>query len=533
MQRPSILVVEDERIVAMDIQDRLVRLGYEVFGLASSGQQALEMTAGTRLPDLVLMDIHLEGGMDGIEAARILGQERGLPVVFLTAHADDATLQRAKVTQPFGYVIKPFEERELHSAIEISVYRHRVAAELARRDERLRQAQKLEAVGLLAGGMSQHFANLLTAMSGYVRLLRSLDAGHADVPGTLDRMEAAIDRGTALVAALRSFTGRGAGQPERLAIDEVVLGMMPILRGLVSEGIRIKTELAAGGALVLADRDQVEQVLMNLALNACDAMPSGGALTLTTGLEAPREIDEPPRAPGGPPGACGPGGAPHGWAVLAVTDTGCGMDEETRERVFEPFFTTKSGARGPGLGLSVVHGIAEQAGGRVAIDSAPGKGTTVSVSLRVCEVVEPPATGREVPAWAPAAAPGRPSTVLLVEDEATTRDCLSRLLADSGYAVISAAEAQEAVALAERHGGRIDLLVAGIVLPGLDGREVVGRLAPVHPEMRVLYMTGQPDVRLTDPSALGPGTGFLMKPFKTEALLAKVQELLEATRAEE
>ncbi len=330
----------------------------------------------------------------------------------------------------------------------------------------LRQAQKMEAIGRLAGGIAHDFNNLLTAILGYAELLRERLADRPDALADLEEIRKAGDQATALTRHLLAFSRRQALKPEVVDLNELVAHSGKVIQRLVGEDIVVETELAPSPVKVKVDRGQLEQVLLNLVVNARDAMPHGGRLTIetTTKLVDKREA----RRRQARPGPC---------AVLVVRDTGCGMTPDVMAHIFEPFFTTKEAGKGTGLGLSTVYGIVKQSGGFVTVDSAVGQGSTFRVFLPL--LAQPPETARPG-SQAPGAQNGS-ETILLVEDEAPIRSLVQKVLERRGYTVLAAADATEALRLAERHDGPIHLLLSDIVMPGLSGVDLAQRILATRP----------------------------------------------------
>jgi two-component system, cell cycle sensor histidine kinase and response regulator CckA len=383
-------------------------------------------------------------------------------------------------------------------------------------EEQLRQAQKMEAVGRLAGGVAHDFNNLLTAIKGYGGLLMEAlhpsDVRRADV----QEINKAADRAAALTRQLLAFSRKQVLKPVVLDLNDVVADMESMLRRLIGEDVRLATGLSSDLGAVRADRGQLEQVLMNLVINARDAMPGGGALTVeTANVDVRRRFVD--RQLSVDPG--------H-YVMLAVRDTGCGMDEETQQHIFEPFFTTK-GVGGTGLGLATVYGIVRQSGGFVRVESAPGVGTTIAVHLP--RTADAPATGERVPSPAPPLA-GR-GTVLLCEDESAVRALARRVLEGQGYTVIEAAHGAAALAVAAAHAAEITLLVTDVVMPEMGGRELAEQLTAARPGLRVLYMSGYTDGDILRRGLAREGRAFLQKPFTPEDLARKVQAVLTASPA--
>jgi len=398
-------------------------------------------------------------------------------------------------------------------ALAFPVERLRLEDEIRKLHLQLLQAQKLEAVGLLASGMAHDFNNLLNVIMGYTELLaRSL--AEADTRRTrIDHiLQAAVRAGT-LTRSLLAFGRKPVQQAQVIDFNVLVRETEWMLRRLIGEDVELALRLGDGVGNVKVDPGQLEQVLLNLAVNARHAMLRGGTLTLAT------DTADPDRPPGEPPG----GNGDH--VRLTVTDTGVGMDAETQARIFEPFFTTRAREEGTGLGLATVAGIVQQSGGVIEVESEPGQGTTFRVYLPRID---------EVPARAPEPAPARlgprgHETLLLVEDQAPLRDILREALLLLGYRVLVAADGEAAIATARRLRGRLDLLVTDVVMPRLDGCELARRLSAERPGLRVLYMSGHGLDTATRRGMVEEST-LLEKPFSTETLSFRVREALDRPR---
>ncbi len=381
-------------------------------------------------------------------------------------------------------------------------------------EEQLRQAQKIEAVGRLAGGVAHDFNNLLNVITGYGQMLiRRLSDG-PEREKTRAILQAA-DRAAGLTRQLLAFSRKQVLEPKVLDLNAVVGGMDEMLRRLIGEDIELQTELVPDLGRARADPGQIEQVLMNLVVNARDAMPRGGQVTLET---ANAEMDEHYVRDH-------LGARPGRYVMLAVRDTGLGMDAETQKHIFEPFFTTKEKGKGTGLGLATVYGIVKQSEGYIWVDSAPGAGTTVRVYLPWVEA-EPVAEEPKRPVVPEEMPPRGTETVLLVEDEEMVRRMTREVLEVAGYRVLEAASGFEALRVSAGHTGRLDLVLTDVVMPGMSGRELAERLAPVRPGMKVLYMSGHTDDAIFHHGVTQAGTGFLQKPFTPDALERRVRELL-------
>jgi two-component system, cell cycle sensor histidine kinase and response regulator CckA len=637
MARAQIMIVEDESIVAEDMKAMLESFGYVVPAMAFSGEEAVRKALDLH-PDLVLMDIVLKGPMSGMEAVECIRAQVNIPVVYVTAYADDKTVRRAKLTEPFGYILKPFDASELQTAIEIALYKHQMESKLKaseqwlattlrsisdavmttdtqgrvtfmnpvaqvltgwglqeaigrpvteilqmrreggqvlsenpvmkalkegvnidlaphnlvliarneterpidnsvapirdehghlsgavvvfrditerrRLQEQLLQAQKMEAVGRLAGTVAHDFNNLLTVISVYSELLMSRRSREEQLHRYAKEIKKAVDHATTLTGQLLTLSHKQLFQPKLMDLNTVITGMEDMLRRLIGEEVELV--LAPGSALgyIKMDPGQLEQVILNLVVNARDAMPQGGKLTIET---LPVEFDERQ--------VCRYAGLKAGPHVrLVVSDTGCGMDATIRARLFEPFFTTKQRGKGTGLGLSIVYGIITQSGGHIEVDSVPGRGTQFSIYLPQVEK----AVFSERTSPPPAQLLEGQETVLLVEDEEEVRTAVFESLQMRGYTVLKARHGREALMLCRRHPGPLHLLLTDVVMPQMTGPELAQRLGLLHPDLKVLYMSGYTSDALMERNVGAPGTAFLQKPFTPDALARAVREVLE------
>jgi PAS domain S-box-containing protein len=396
--------------------------------------------------------------------------------------------------------------------------RLRSQAERDRLERQVQQSRRLESLGQLAGGVAHDFNNLLGVICSYadfaadeVRPAAGAEPW-ASVLADIEQVQRAAERAAGLTHQLLAFARREVVQPRVLSLNQVVGGVLQLLRRTLGEHVELVTDLAEGLDLVLADPGQLEQILVNLAVNARDAMPGGGTLAVETGnvvVDAAYAADRANLAPGR-------------YVALKVSDNGAGMSAEVAGRALEPFFTTKPKGQGSGLGLATSYGIVTQAGGDLRIYSEPGLGTTVTVLLPVTD------------APAPAAGPGGPGEtvpggggelVLVVEDEAALREVTRRMLVRNGYRVIVAANGQEAIAAAQGSAERIDGLVTDVIMPGMQGKEVAERISELQPGIRILFMSGYTQGLLGAQGVLEPGVNLIAKPFTEATLLKGVREI--------
>jgi signal transduction histidine kinase len=421
-------------------------------------------------------------------------------------------LEREIGSQVFAFVVAPVVDAGC-----VYLYGTDIT-ERKRLERQFFQAQKMEAVGRLAGGVAHDFNNLLTVINGRTHLaLQRLGPGHP-LAADLDEIGKAGMQATAVTRQLLAFSRRQVLAPRVLDLNAIVAELEPILRRLIGEDVELVTALEPGLRRIEADPTQIQQVVVNLAVNARDAMPHGGTLTLETASVVLDEAYARRRI------AVRPGA----YVMLAVTDSGAGMDPETQARIFEPFFTTKEQGKGTGLGLATVYGIVKQSGGFIWVYSEPGRGSTFKVYL-------PQQTGDAAAAErldrSPAVRRRGHETILLVEDAPMVRALAREVLERSGYVVLEAARGAEALQVSARHAGRIDLLLTDVVMPGMNGRELAERLRAERPGTRILYMSGYTEHAIVHQGVLSSGMQFFPKPFTPDALAEKVREVLDMPQA--
>jgi two-component system cell cycle sensor histidine kinase/response regulator CckA len=383
-------------------------------------------------------------------------------------------------------------------------------------EEQLRQAQKMEALGHLAGGVAHDFNNMLTVINGYSEILIPRFDPDDTTRIFLTEIARAGERAAAMTRQLLAFSRQQVLEPRVLDLNAEIRDAERLLRRLIGEDILLTTVLAPGLGRVRVDPGQMQQVLLNLAVNSRDAMPQGGRLTIET-----RDVTLDENVVRANPAA-----RPVAYAMLSVSDTGCGMDEETRQHLFEPFFTTKGPGKGTGLGLATVYGIVTQSGGFIDVYTEAGLGTTFKVYLP--QVKGPLSTSKSHPGLRPLVR--GTETVLLAEDEAAVRSLAVQILRSCGYEVVEAGDGQEAIRVAEQYPGRIDLVITDVVMPHVSGRMLVERLAALRPGVKVLYLSGYTDDAIIRHGLLEAEVAFLQKPFTASGLAQKVRDVLDEVR---
>jgi PAS domain S-box-containing protein len=383
-------------------------------------------------------------------------------------------------------------------------------------EEQLRQSQKMEAVGRLAGGLAHDFNNLLTIIKGYSRMVLEDGRPGEKIRANVEHIESAAERAAALTRHLLAFSRKQVLQPRVIDLNVLVTNLDKMLRRLIGEDIEVETVPGPGLGFVNADPGQMEQVIMNLVVNARDAMPSGGKLTIETAnvnLDADYAREHATVRPGR-------------YVMLAVSDTGSGMDPQTQARIFEPFFTTKELGRGTGLGLSTVYGIVKQTGGHIWVYSEVDRGTTFKIYFARVEDT----AGAFSPVTRPAVTARGDETILLVEDDEQVRELTNTILVNCGYTVLVAENASAVAKICERRGKEIDLLLTDVVMPGISGREVASKVSSRWPNIKVLFMSGYTENSIVHHGVLDTGTHFLAKPFTPTALANKVREVLDSDK---
>ena len=498
MALARIMVVEDEGIVALDIQNKLEGLGYEVPEVASSGELAIQL-AGEVRPDLIMMDIQLDGEMDGVEAAEQIRQRFDIPVIYLTAFSDENTLQRAKISEPFGYLLKPFAERELHTAIEVAIYKYRVEEEKARLETQLRQAQKMEAIGQLTAGIAHNFNNMLHGILGNLDL--ALMSAPDELKPFLEAAEFDGQKAAQLVKQFMLFFWQEQGEREPVRIAALIEDVAAMGREIFSRKSPRKIEIAVKSDLdlppVYGNPAQFRQCFTNLCLNAQEALEHLPAVAPPRSPYIEIEVssvnfNSDDRIPS-------PQASPGQYIRVRVADNGVGMDQETRERIFEPFFSTKEEGQGTGLGLAMVYAIVKEHNGWIECDSAPGSGTTFTVNLpagthdarpsEATEALEPEIiTGEEAKTAIDSLHGTEP--VLVIADVDRFRRILTEMLERHGYEVLLGINIRDGLNVFQHEKERMGLVILDLSAPGASSQELLAELLAIDPGARVLVVTG-------------------------------------------
>ena len=478
----------------------------------------------TNLVDSGIMRLQTKDGAERLWLYRnALYQEHGSPTLVL-GHAQDVTerimaehaLKQSQLD--LATARDQLELRVTERTIELQQANEQLRSEVEQRqkiEEELLRTRKLEAIGTLAGGLAHDFNNLMTIVIGYCEFMRSELADNPPLLKEVNEIRKAAEKANSLTRQVLAFSRLQKPQAQLLNLNDVLKDMADMLRRLLSDDIEVAMLSDSSLGLILADRGQIEQVILNLVINAADAMPHGGKLTLSTANTSMNgsHLDQAFSQP-----------ASRACVCLTVSDTGVGMAPEIKARIFDPFFTTKERGKGTGLGLATVYGIVNQAGGHIRVESEPGQGTTFHVSFPQCES----AVENSVQAEASFPETRGSETILVVDDEDSLLELLCEVLRRNGYTVLPAANGREALRLTREHPEPIDLVITDMVMPKMGGRELAEALHALKPSLKILYMTGYAEKAEDVKELLSSGHSFIEKPFTPDELLHKTRDVLSA-----
>jgi signal transduction histidine kinase len=515
-----VLVADDSENDVVILLHTLRKAGYEPLYERVSNATAMREALGKQTWDIVISDYEMPGfgGFEALQLVKESGQD--IPFILVSAVVSEVTAVAAMKAGAHDFIMKrklarlaPAIERELREA-QTRAAKKATEEALRQSEDQLRQAQKLEAVARLAAGVAHDFNNILTAIIGHSEmLLRALEPTDPKRKNA-QQIEKCAGMAASLTRQLLIFSRKQVTEPRVFKLNEGIRNIEQMLRRLLGEDIEFRATLDPAAGQIKADPTQIEQVLMNLAVNARDAMPKGGKLTATT---ANITVDKTVLKNF-------PGLAPGSYVQLALTDTGTGMTDEVKAHLFEPFFTTKPVGKGTGLGLAICFGIVKQSSGHIEVESEVGKGTTFRLYFPLASNTSEPD-----PVRAPAGqVAGGSETVLLVEDEPAVRELAVTTLRERGYKVMEAGNGEEGLRIARQHNGKIDLVLTDVVMPVMGGKEMTDSLRGSRPDTKILFTSGYAEEALGHRGVPRGGIGFLEKPYLTDTLARRVREVLDS-----
>jgi two-component system, cell cycle sensor histidine kinase and response regulator CckA len=509
----NIFIVEDEAIVALDLKTNLEKLGYLVLGSVPTGEEALERLL-TLSPDLIILDIKLQGSIDGIDTADIINKKYEIPFILLSAYSDEKIIERAKHVEPYGYIIKPFSLNNLRAVIEIAMYRGRMKAELKKMELQLQQAEKMRAVGNLAGGIAHDFNNILTVILGYTTLIEEkMSMGESILPD-IEGIRSAALRANVLTKHLLAFSRKQVLNPMLLGISQLLDNMSKIIHSIIPENIVFKVIETSKNLTVFIDPIQIEQVLLNLFINAKDALPNGGSIELRTGII---NIDQNKSVTTGTI----PGGE---YIYISVKDTGTGIDSEDINHIFDPFFTTKKIHKGTGLGLASVYGIIKQSNGFIDVNSKFGQGSDFTIYLQSNQQkgsIQTPSSDIAIEKYT-----GNES-IFVVEDDDEIRTMIINMLNSNGYNTYESSNPGEALLISENRNVEFDLLISDVFMPLMNGKDLSNRLIKMGRTFKTIYISGYEGKMVKQMGVNINTKQFIPKPFQWIELLSLVRSTLD------
>lgn len=517
MKKEKILIVENESVIAKDLEICLGQLGWNAVEITYSGREAVKR-ANIWQPDMVLIDIKLGKDMDGIDAARKIATFSDVPVIYLTAYADSETLERAKTTQPYGYIVKPFDERSLQATIEMALHKYRSDKRMKHLENQLRQTQKMEALGTLAGGIAHDFNNLLTVILGYTELsLRKLPENN-EARRSIEHVFTAGKRAKELVQQILSFSRQSEERKHPLQISLIVNEVLSLLRSSLPPSIEIRNGLKAGRSLVKADPSQIHQIMMNLCTNAAHAMKEKGGI-LEVKLE---DVDIGSGINPGPPGShIHDNLKPGAYVCLSVSDTGHGMDNDVKARIFEPYFTTKIPGEGTGMGLPVVQGIVENHEGTINVYSTPGQGTDFKVFLpRINGTAHPQSTASE-------SIRGGNERILFIDNESVLVELARELLEQLGYTIVGRTDGLSALEDFSDNPHHFDMVITDLTMPHLNGIQLARKFMKIRPDIPIILCTGFSNTTAAREALKAGVKEVVMKPIVLETIAHAIRSSLD------
>ncbi len=509
----NIFLIEDEAIVALDLKTNLERIGYSVIGSVPSGEEALNLLDKLK-PDLIITDIKLQGDLDGIDVAEILNKKYGIPFIILSAYSDEGIIERAKHVEPYGYIIKPFGPNNLRASIEMAMYRAKMKIEVNKLELQLRQSEKMKAVGTLAGGIAHDFNNILTVILGYTTLINEKLLLNENINSDIEGIRTAALRANSLTKHLLAFSRKQVLNPDFVTSNFIVENISKMVARLIPENIILSVINNSESQGVFIDQSQIEQVLLNLVINAKDAMPNGGSLVLKSEICHLTEKL-----------LVTTGTVPAGsYICISVKDNGTGISAEDYNHIFDPFFTTKSLHKGTGLGLASVYGIIKQSGGYIDVISESGKGSEFIVYLEISNKSAPIS---DIITKEEKAGLRGTETVLVVEDDEEIRKLIVKLLNVNGYEVIESSNPGEAILLSENKEISFDLLITDVFMPLMNGKRLSDRLKEMGKHFLTVFISGYEDKKVIKLGINTNSKKYLSKPFQWMELLSIVRLTLD------